>query len=131
MTDGPWHRRHWVGVDVAAAICFMLIDTGATLAGSSWWPAHPGTLALVMLCLQAAACLSLVFRARAPLGVVAIRGAFTRAVPLLIWPAGARTPAHAGNVWAPYATTLAAYGPFFSPRHRRTMVYLTTTFTRC
>src|ERR1035438_924250 len=97
MTDGPWHRRHWVGVDVAAAICFMLIDTGATLAGSSWWPARPGTLAWVMLGLQAAACLSLVFRRRAPLAVVAILAAFTLAVTLLVWPAAALTPAHAGN----------------------------------
>ena len=120
MSDGPWHRRHWVAMDVAAAICFMLIDTGATLAGSSWWPVHPGTLAWVMLCLQAAACLSLALRRRAPLAVVAALGAFTLTVTLLIWPAGALTPAHAGNVWAPYATTLAAYGLFFSPRNRWT-----------
>src|ERR1017187_10174356 len=120
MSDGPWHRRHWVAMDVAAAICFMLIDTGATLAGSSWWPVHPGTLAWVMLCLQAAACLSLALRRRAPLAVVAALGAFTLTVTLLIWPAGALTSAHAGNVWAPYATTLAAYGLFFSPRNRWT-----------
>src|ERR1019366_8035284 len=106
MSDGPWHRRHWVAMDVAAAICFMLIDTGATLAGSSWWPVHPGTLAWVMLCLQAAACLSLALRRRAPLAVVAALGAFTLTVTLLIWPAG--------------ATTLAAYGLFFSPRNRWT-----------
>jgi hypothetical protein len=34
-------------------------------------------------------------------------------VTLLIWPAGALTSAHAGNVWAPFVTVLAAYGPFF------------------
>jgi hypothetical protein len=73
-----------------------------------------------MLCLQAAACLSLALRRRAPLAVVAALGAFTLTVTLLIWPAGALTPAHAGNVWAPYATTLAAYGLFFSPRNRWT-----------
>jgi signal transduction histidine kinase len=129
MTDGPWHRRHWVGVDVAAAICFMLIDTGATLAGSSWWPARPGTLAWVMLGLQAAACLSLVFRRRAPLAVVAILAAFTLAVTLLVWPAAALTPAHAGNVWAPYATTLAAYGVFFSRQNRWTLGIVMAIFT--
>jgi signal transduction histidine kinase len=129
MTDGPWHRRHWAGVDVAAAICFMLIDTGATLAGSSWWPARPGTLAWVMLGLQAAACLSLVFRRRAPLAVIAILAAFTLAVTLLAWPAAALTPAHAGNVWAPYATTLAAYGVFYSRQNRWTLGIVMAIFT--
>src|ERR1017187_5336772 len=52
--------------------------------------------------------LSLALRRRAPLAVVAALGALTLTVTLLIWPAGAPTPAHAGNVWAPYATTLAA-----------------------
>src|ERR1039457_70433 len=72
-----------------------------------------------MLCLQAAACLSLALRRRAPLAVVAALGAFTLTVTLLIWPAGALTPAHAGNVWAPFATVLAAYGPFFYQQDRR------------
>src|ERR1017187_7624211 len=129
MCDGPWHRRHWVAMDVAAAICFMLIDTGATLAGSSWWPARPGRLAWVMLGLQAAACLSLALRRRAPLAVVAALGAFTLAVTLLVWPAAALTPAHAGNVWAPYATTLAADGVFFSRQNRWTLGIVMAIFT--
>ncbi|GAA2079815.1 two-component sensor histidine kinase [Actinomadura alba] len=107
-------------MDVAIAIFFVVIDTAATLAGATWWPAHPGTLAWVMLGVQAAACLSLAARRRAPLTVVAVLGAFTLAVTLLIWPAGALTPAHAGNVWAPFATALAAYGPIFYRRNRRT-----------
>jgi signal transduction histidine kinase len=90
---------------------FVLVDTGATLAGASWWPARPGPLAWAMLGLQAVACLSLIVRRRAPVLVVAILGAFTLAVTLLISPAGALTPAHSGNVWAPFATVLAAYGP--------------------
>ncbi len=120
VSDGPWHRRHWVAIDVAIAVFFVLLDTGATLAGATWWPAHPGTLAWVMLGVQAAACLSLVVRRRAPLTVIGILAAFTLAVTLLISPAGALTPAHAGNVWAPYATALAAYGPFFYRPDRRT-----------
>ena len=120
MTDSP-RPRHWIAVDVAAAGCFLLIDTGATLGGTSWWPAHPGTLAWVMLGLQGAACMALAFRRRAPLAVVAILSAYTLALTLLISPAGALTPAHAGNVWAPYATTLAAYGAFYSRRNRWTI----------
>jgi signal transduction histidine kinase len=104
---------------VALAVGFALLDTGATLAGSSWWPHHPGTLAWTMLGVQAAACLSLIVRRRAPLLVIGVLAAFTLAVTLLISPAGALVPANAGNVWAPYATALAAYGPFFYlSRHR-------------
>ena len=58
MTDGPWHCRHRVAVDVAIAVFFVLLDTGATLVGAAWWPAHPGTLAWIMLGVQAAACVS-------------------------------------------------------------------------
>ncbi|WP_055587574.1 sensor histidine kinase [Streptacidiphilus griseoplanus] len=119
MTDGPWHCRHPVAVDAAIAVLFALLDTGMTLLGATWWPAHPGTLARVLLGVQAAACLSLTARRRAPVTVVAVLGAFTLAVTLLVSPAGLLTPAHPGNVWAPYATALAAYGPFFHPRHRR------------
>ena len=116
---GPWYRRHRAEFDVAIALFFVLLDTGLTLAGSSWWPAHPGALAWAMLGLQAVACASLVVRRRAPVTVVAVLAAFTLALSLLIWPAGALTPAHAGNVWAPFATVLAAYGPFFYGRNRR------------
>jgi signal transduction histidine kinase len=119
VSGGPWHCRHQVAIDVAIAVFFAVLDTGATLAGASWWPAHPGTLAWVVLGLQAVASLSLVARRRAPLTVVGILAAFTLVVTLLIWPAGALTPAHAGNVWAPFATVLAAYGPFFYQQDRR------------
>ncbi len=101
------------------AVFFALLDTATTLVGVSWWPAHPGTLAWVLLGLQAAACLSLVARRRAPLLVIAVLGGFTLAVTLLIWPAGALTPVNPNNVWAPFATVLAAYGPFFYGRDRR------------
>ena len=42
---GPWYRRHRAEFDVATALFFVLLDTGLTLVGSSWWPAHPGPLA--------------------------------------------------------------------------------------
>ena len=45
MSVRTWFRRHWLAVDVLLAVFFVLLDTGATLAGASWWPAHPGTLA--------------------------------------------------------------------------------------
>ncbi|MGH3311691.1 MAG: sensor histidine kinase [Streptomyces sp.] len=113
MAEAPWHRRHPVALDVAIAVVFLLLDTGTTLAGATWWPAQPGPLAWVMLVLQGLACLSLAARRRAPLTVLAVLGAFTLAVTLLISPAGALTPAHTGNLWAPFATVLAAYGPIF------------------
>ncbi len=111
MNAWSWYWRHRIAVDIAIAVFFVLLDTGATLAGSSWWPAHPGALAWVLLGLQAAACFSLAARRRAPYAVIGILAAFTLAVTLLIWPAGLLTPAHDGNVWAPYATSLAAYAP--------------------
>jgi signal transduction histidine kinase len=114
-----WYCRHLFAVDVAIAVGFALLDTGTTLVGSSWWPHHPGTLAWIMLGVQAAACLSLVVRRRAPLIVIAVLAAFTLALTLLISPAGALTPAHADNVWAPYSTTLAAYGPLYYRQGRR------------
>jgi signal transduction histidine kinase len=114
-----WLSRHRTATDVGIAVFFALLDTASTLVGITWWPAHPGTLAWVLLGVQAAACLSLVARRRAPLLVIAVLGAFTLAVTLLIWPAGALTPANMNNVWAPFATVLAAYGPFFYGRDRR------------
>src|SRR5215472_9512582 len=107
-----WQRRHWLAMDVLIAAGFVLLDTGATLGGSSWWPAHPGTLAWVMLAVQALAVASLAARRRAPILVIAILAGFTLVISLLISPAGALTPANPGNVWAPYGTILAAYGPF-------------------
>lgn len=119
MTEGAWHRRHRLAVDVAIAAFFVLLDTGATLLGATWWPAHPGTLAWALLGVQAVACASLTARRRAPLAVVAVLGAFTLTVTLLIRPAGALRPAHPGNVWAPFSTALAAYGPLFYRTDRR------------
>jgi len=113
-----WYWRYRVALDIAIAVFFVLLDTGATLAGNSWWPAHPGTLAWVLLGLQAAACFSLAARRRAPYAVVGILSAFTLAVTLLISPAGMLTPANDGNVWAPFATTLAAYAPLECSRSR-------------
>jgi signal transduction histidine kinase len=112
-------QQRIVALDVALACFFVLLDTTITLAGASWWPAHPGKLAWVMLALQALADASLVARRRAPMLVIAILTGFTLAVSLLISPAGALVPAHAGNLWAPYGTVLAAYGPFYYRRDRR------------
>jgi signal transduction histidine kinase len=98
----------------------VLLDTALTLAGTSWWPAHPGKLAWAMLVLQGLADASLVIRRRAPMLVIAILTGFTLLISLLISPAGLLAPAHAGNVWAPYGTILAAYGPFYYCKDRRT-----------
>jgi signal transduction histidine kinase len=106
-----WFRRHPVGTDVVVAVFFVLLDTVDTLVGGSWWPTHPGTLAWVLLGLQAAACASVVVRRRAPLVAVTILAGFTLALSLLIDPAGLITPASPWAVWAPYATTLVAYSP--------------------
>jgi len=104
---------------VGLACSFVLADTIATLSGASWWPAHPDKLAWGMLALQALADASLVARRRAPMLIIAILTGFTLAISLLISPAGALTPAHAGNVWAPFGTILAAYGPFYYRKDRR------------
>jgi hypothetical protein len=117
--SGSWWCRHQTAIDVAMAGGFVVLDTSVTLAGNSWWPAHPGPLAWAMLIAQAAACASLAARRRAPLAVVAILAAFTVAISLLIWPAGALVPAHPATVWAPYATVVAGYGPFFYQPNRR------------
>ncbi|MBV9093389.1 MAG: hypothetical protein JO132_05865, partial [Streptosporangiaceae bacterium] len=119
MSARTWARRHCVALDVLIAVGFALLDTGVTLAGGSWWPAHPGGLAWTMLALQALADLSLAFRRRAPMVVIAIMAAFTLALSLLISPAGLITPANPGTVWAPYGTVLAAYGPFYYRKDRR------------
>jgi signal transduction histidine kinase len=111
--------RHNVALDIALAGFFVGVDTWVTLAGGSWWPAHPGKLAWAMLALQAAADASLVARRRAPMLVIAILTGFTLLITELILTAGALTPAHAGNVWAPYGTCLAAYGPFYYGKDRR------------
>ncbi|MFE1312891.1 sensor histidine kinase [Streptomyces sp. NPDC058755] len=127
--DGPWHRRHRLALDVMIATAFVLLDTGLTMAGATWWPAHPGTLAWVMLGVQALACASLAVRRTAPLTVVGVLGAFTLAVTLLIAPAGVLTPAHEGQLWAPLSTMPAAYGPLFYQRSRRTAYLALAAFT--
>jgi signal transduction histidine kinase len=119
LSYGAWFSQHQVATDVGLAVAFVLFDTVTTLAGATWWPAHPGTLAWAMLALQAAAGGTLVIRRRAPLTVVAILAAFTLLVTLLISPAGLLTPANPDNVWAPFSTVLAAYGPVFYLRDRR------------
>jgi signal transduction histidine kinase len=105
--------------DVVLAACFIALDTVTTLAGASWWPAHPSTLAWVMLACQGLADASLAFRRRAPMVVIAILAGFTLAVSLLISPAGLLSPENAGQLWAPYGTVLAAYGPFYYRRNPR------------
>src|SRR5579859_2213081 len=112
--------RYSVAADVITAAGFVLADTVATLGGASWWPAHPGRLAWAMLVVQGLAVSSLVFRRRAPLVVIAVLGGFTLAISMLISPAGLMTPAHSGNIWAPYGAVLASYGPFYYRRDRRT-----------
>src|SRR5579863_6578942 len=119
MSTRPCAPRQNVPLDAALACFFVLLDTVITLAGSSWWPAHPGKLAWAMLALQAVADASLVARRRAPMLVIAGLTGFTLLIALLISPAGALTPAHAGNIWAPYGTVLAAYGPFYYGKDRR------------
>ena len=114
-----WLRQHWLVVDTLLALGFALLDTTVTLAGVSWWPAHQDTLAWAMLALQAVADLSLIARRRAPMTVILVLTAFTLGLSLLISPAGAITPVDSANVWAPFSTVLAAYGPFYYSRDRR------------
>ncbi|HEU5388410.1 MAG TPA: histidine kinase [Streptosporangiaceae bacterium] len=118
-----------LALDAFLAVFFILLDTVLTLAGTSWWPAHPGALAWTMLAVQGLADASLVFRRRAPMLVIAILGGFTLAISLLITPAGLITPENAGNVWAPYGTILAAYGPFYYRRDRRAAFAAVGTLT--
>lgn len=112
-------RQNRPALDVLLVVFFVLLDTAATLVGASWWPAHPGTLAWAMLAVQGLADASLVFRRRAPMLVIAVLGGFTLVISLLISPADLITPENAGNIWAPFGTVLAAYGPFYYRRDRR------------
>jgi signal transduction histidine kinase len=129
MSLRTWYRRHWLAVDVLIAIGFALLDTGATIAGVTWWPAHPGPLAWAMLGVQALADLSLAGRRRAPILVMGVLAAFTLAITLLISPAHALTPVDNGNVWAPFGTVLAAYGPFYYRLDRRSTIAAVVIFT--
>jgi signal transduction histidine kinase len=120
--EDRWYNRHWVAVDVTLAVFFVLLDTLLTLSGASWWPAHPDPLAWTLLGIQAAACATLAVRRRAPITVMYILAAFTLAVTLLIYPAGALTPANSGNVWAPVSTIVAAYGIFYARDRRAALI---------
>ena len=89
-----WARRNRRALDVLLAACFVLLDTVSTLAGTSWWPAHPGPLAWTMLAVQGLADAALVFHRPAPMLVIAILAGFT----LVISPAHlARGPDHTGT----------------------------------
>jgi signal transduction histidine kinase len=122
-------RQNRLALDVLLAVTFVLLDTVSTLAGTSWWPAHPGALAWAMLAVQGLADASLVFRRRAPALIIAVVGGFTLVISLLISPAGLITPENAGNIWAPYGTVLAAYGPFHYRRDRRAAFAAVGTLT--
>jgi signal transduction histidine kinase len=113
MIRGPdvARTRRALALDLGLALGFVALDTTLTLIGASWWPANPGKLAWAMLAIQALACFSLVLRRRAPLLVVGILAGFTLLVTLLISPAHLLVPAQPGNIWAPFATVLAAYAP--------------------
>jgi signal transduction histidine kinase len=112
-------RPNGLALDVVLTVFFVLLDIAVTLAGTSWWPAHPGALAWAMLAVQGLADASLVFRRRAPMLVIAILGGFSLVISMLVGPAALITPEHAGNVWAPYGTVLAAYGPIYYRRNWR------------
>jgi signal transduction histidine kinase len=114
-----WARLNRRALDVLLAVLFVLFDIAATLTGASWWPARPGTLDWAMLAVQGLADASLAFRRQAPMLVIAVLGGFTLVISLLISPAGLITPEKSGNVWAPFGTVLAAYGPFYYSRDRR------------
>ncbi|CAM3160080.1 sensor histidine kinase [Streptomyces albus] len=130
MTEGgPWHRRHWVAVDVAIAVAFVLLDTVTTLAGTTWWPRDPGTGAWVLLGAQILAGGTLAVRRVAPLTVVGVLAAFTLTVTLLVSPAGMLEPAHPDGLWAPYSTLPAAYGPLFYLQNRRIAFAVLAAFT--
>jgi signal transduction histidine kinase len=120
MSLGTWWRRRRFAADVLIAVCFVLLDTTTTLTGASWWPAHPHPLAWTLLGAQGLADASLAFRRRAPMTVMTILAAFTLAISLLISPAGLLTPVNTLATWAPYGTVLAAYGPFYYRKDRRT-----------
>src|SRR5437763_13356787 len=122
-------RLNGLALDAFLAGFFIVVDTVLTLVGTSWWPAHPGTLAWAMLAVQGLADASLVFRRRAPMLVIAILGGFSLVISLLISPAGLITPENAGTVWAPLGTVLAAYGPFYYGRDRRAAFAAVGTLT--
>jgi signal transduction histidine kinase len=114
--------RQVVVVDVAIAVCFVVLDTVVTLVGWSWWPARPDGLAWVLLATQGLTDLSLVARRRAPIAVVGIFTAFTLAVTLLISPTQALQPANPGNIWAPLGVVVASYAPVYLADNRRRVI---------
>lgn len=113
MNQALCQRR--TAIDVAIAIGFIILDTGLTLLGGSWWPAGPGPMAWTLLSIQAVVCGSLVAWRRYPELVVAGLVAFTVAVSVAV------TPEH-DTVWAPLAVVVAAYAPIAAGRDRRTVL---------
>jgi signal transduction histidine kinase len=111
-------RRRAV-LDVAIPVLFVVLDTAVTLAGGSWWPAHPDGLAWGLLAAQGLVDLTLVARRWAPLAVVAIFVVFTLAVTLLVSPVHALRPAVEGNLWGPLGAVVAAYAPVRLAADRR------------
>ena len=119
-----WSRRHQLAADTLFAAFFVVADTGNTLGGGSWWPAHPGSLAWAMLALQALADASLFFRRRAPMAVIGILAAFSLALALLISPLACWSPASpawcgrpTGPSWPPMGrSTTGRTGASRSPR---------------
>ncbi|NUR88502.1 MAG: two-component sensor histidine kinase [Nonomuraea sp.] len=115
-------------LDLAFAVGFTVLDTVATLGEVTWWPAEPGPLDWVLLGTQVLACLALVFRRRAPLTLLALFGGFTLVVTVLVG-AGVLVPAGVDTMYAPFALTLAAYGPLYYCRDRRLAIVLLVAVT--
>src|SRR2546430_6309867 len=105
-------RQNRLALDALLAGFFVLLDTVLTLAGTSWWPAHPGTLAWTMLAVQGLADASLVFRRRAPMLVIAILGGVSPGISLLLSPARPCAPRKTWALVAPPRAVLAAAGSF-------------------
>ena len=111
MNDIVCGPRRRAVLDVAIPVLFVALDTVVTLAGGSWWPAHPDGLAWALLVAQGLVDLTLVARRRAPLAVVGVFVVFTLVVTLLVSPLHAVHPAVEGNIWGPLGALLAAYAP--------------------
>ncbi|MFB9628080.1 sensor histidine kinase [Nonomuraea helvata] len=116
-------RRDWIA-DIALAVGFAALDTVATLAGASWWPTQPNTIAWVLLGAQVLTCLSLAFRQVASLPVLLVHAGFTLVVTALVWPLGALVPANPDTIYAPFAASLAAYGPLYFCRDSRRRAFV-------
>jgi signal transduction histidine kinase len=110
VDDRPFSPASRLG-DAALAAGFIALDTGLTLAGSSWWPERPGSLAWAMLALQAVVNAGLVARRRAPLAVLAAVTGFSVLVTVLVLVGALGEPAGEIVVWPPMSAVLVAYLP--------------------